>query len=85
MKTTPARNQQSALDAARIEALRACIERQGSLWLNAQTFQMLREGGLSRRDVDRGIEAMNAAGRIVFDSTCGVVVIRLAGARKEGA
>ena len=84
MKNRTTCNQRSALDTARIEALRARIERQGSMCLNAETFRMLRYEGLSQRDVDRAIETMAASGQVDFDTTLGVVRVRFAGTRKVG-
>ena len=83
MRNTTKSNQQSVLDTARIEALRARIERLGSLCLNAETFRMLWHEGFTRRDVDCAIQELAAANRVKLDASLGVVCVRFTGTHKE--
>jgi hypothetical protein len=77
MRNRTISNQRSALDTARVEALRTRLARRGSLSLTEETYRDLRWDGLSRRDVDRALEAMVAAREAIIEANTGKVRVRL--------
>ena len=60
-------------------ALRCRIEDEGGLRLDAETYHMLQDAtGLTRRDINRAIDALAAAGKITVGGEYGTVRVRLA-------
>jgi hypothetical protein len=66
------------LDAARIDALRKYIAARGSVYLDARTYAVLRDNGLSRHDVNAAIGALLLAGEIIVEAKQGVVHVNIA-------
>jgi hypothetical protein len=77
-------NKPCALDIARIEVLRKRIAQRDSLCLNDETYRNLRSDGFSRRDVERAVETMVAAGEAVVESSLSTVHVRIVGPREGG-
>lgn len=65
----------SMIDGARAEALLARIRR-GAICLDDHEYGVLRYLGFSRRDVDRAVERLVAAGKVEIFVTSGTVRVR---------
>lgn len=66
------------LAEARAEALRQRIARWGSAYLNYDLYRALRWEGWTRGQVDRALECLIAAGRVVAEAHGGAVRVRVA-------
>jgi hypothetical protein len=76
----------SLVDAARANALLARIRR-GAICLDDREYRVLRYLGFSRRDVDRAVDRLVAAGQVDLVSNSGAIWVRLpqAGEKRKQA
>ena len=73
----------SRIDAARAAALLARIRR-GALCLDDREYRVLRYLGFSRRDVDRAVDRLVAAGQVQLVSNSGAIWVRMAQTHEKG-